>query len=215
MTSQPDDLETRRSAAFETLQEHYAHERLLDEDFETRLEQLQDATSVESVDRALEGLPEFDAEGRRVIRPYGEQALALRDEQGLMAEDAAADALLPAGADAPFAVSAAFGQTRRSGSWQAPRHVEANASFGEVVLDFRQAELLPGLTEVSANANFGSVRIIVPPDLPVECVGSATMGDFSGYSHSSSGRPESDPHLRIGGQAFFGSVEVRARPRLA
>lgn len=210
-----DDLEARRSAAFETLQGHYAYERLLEEDFEARLELLQAATSLSGVDAALEGLPEFDAEGRRVIRPYGQQALALRGEHGLTHPSTSSTALALSGGEAPLALSAAFGQTRRSGSWQAPRRVEANASFGEVVLDFRQAELLPGLTVVIANASFGSVRIIVPPDLPVECAGSATLGDFSGYAQSASGLPESAPRLRVEGQAFFGSVEVRARTRVA
>lgn len=209
-----DDLETRRSAAFETLQEHYAHERLLDEDFEARLELLQGATSVAGVDAALEGLPDFDAEGRRVIRPYREQALALRDEQGLTHPSAPSAALVASGGEAPLALGAAFGQTRRSGNWQVPRRVEANASFGEVVIDFRQAELLPGLTEVIANASFGAIRIIVPPDLPVECVGSATLGDFSAHAQTARDLPDSAPRLRIGGQAFFGSVEVRVRRRV-
>ena len=80
------------------------------------------------------------------------------------------------------------------------------------MLDFRDAQLGPGVTNVYVLAMMGGVEIIVPPGLRVESNGIGIMG---GFEHSgprvdvSSG---SGPILRISGVAIMGGVEIKEKP---
>lgn len=67
--------------------------------------------------------------------------------------------------------------TRRRGRWlPAPRHTGV-AFMGGFSLDFRDAELPPGTTEVRLYVMWGGMDVIVPPDLDVEVDGVAIMGN--------------------------------------
>ena len=69
------------------------------------------------------------------------------------------DSSLPARRSAPLShesFSAVFGQSTRTGRWSAPDRITAVAWFGEVKLDFREAEIASdGVVEVDATAVFG------------------------------------------------------------
>jgi len=132
---------------------------------------------------------------------------------------AASHALVPVGQSALVAaprkneqkVVAIFGNATREGSWSPAAQVRARAVFGNVVLDFREARLPPGLTEVHVSATFGNVEIIVPPGLAVETDGSGIFGNFE---HVDRAPPFSDPDaplLRVQGRALFGNVELETR----
>jgi hypothetical protein len=54
-----------------------------------------------------------------------------------------------------------FGNTSRTGPWAPPEEIRAVAGFGNVVLDFREADLPAGVTEVDAYAIFGNVVVKV------------------------------------------------------
>jgi hypothetical protein len=216
-----DDLETRRAALREQLGDHYAHERIHDHDYERRLEQLEAAGDEVDLAAVVADLPSFDEQGRRVITPYpaGHLSGAVLGG-GAMVAASTGSALeeRPAGAlaqsdDAPLALSTSFGTVQRRGEWDAPRQIVANVSFGEGKLDFRQARMMPGVTEVIANVSLGALKITVSPELPVSCVGDAVMGEFSRYERSAEGLPDDAPRLRISGKVFMGEVKVIARQR--
>lgn len=83
--------------------------------------------------------------------------------------------------------------------------------MGGVDLDFREARMGPGITEISAFALMGGVEIIVPPDLQVECSGIGIMG---GFDCSDEVRQSSDPDspiLKINGLAIMGGVDITVR----
>jgi hypothetical protein len=115
------------------------------------------------------------------------------------------DAMVPAGQR----VLAVFSSIERRGAWRVPRQMNVSAVLGSIELDFRDAQLEPGVTELHVRATFGSVEITVPPQLAVACEGTAIFGSFE---HRAGAAPDPDrPLLRIVGTAVFGSVEVRVR----
>src|SRR4029450_8989609 len=65
-------------------------------------------------------------------------------------------------------LTAVFSAVARRGEWLPPEELRVVASFGAAKLDFTEALLAPGVTEIHAFALFGSVELLVPPDLHVE-----------------------------------------------
>ena len=106
---------------------------------------------------------------------------------------------------------AIFGGFERKGAWTCPRSMRIIAAFGGAELDFREAELAPGVTALKITAMFGGVSIIVPPGLAVDCDASAIFGGFEEL-HRAPRRTDPDrPVLRITGFAMFGGVSIDTR----
>ena len=108
-------------------------------------------------------------------------------------------------------VVAALGGTKRKGRWSPARKNYAVSVMGGVQLDFREAALAPGVTEVKVYTVMGGVDIIVPPGLNVESHGMALLG---GFEHKGDTTMHPDPHaptLRITGLAIMGGVDVSVR----
>jgi len=128
-------------------------------------------------------------------------------------------------------LTAVFSSVARHGEWLPPEELRVFAGFGSAKLDLTQALLAPGVTEFQVYAVFGSVELLVPPDLEVELDASALFGSVerrdarggvSGFLSDQLRRvtggeveapaPDDDPPLlRITGQAIFGSIIVRVR----
>ena len=108
-------------------------------------------------------------------------------------------------------IAAVFGGVNRQGGWTAARHMRVVAVMGGVVLDFREARIAPGVTEVNVFAMMGGVHVLVPPDLAVELEGTAIMG---GFDHMERRPPVPDPDrpvLRVTGFAILGGVAIETR----
>ena len=126
-------------------------------------------------------------------------------------------------------VVSVFGGASRTGPWSPPEETRAVAGFGDVVLDFTQAELPAGVTEVDAYAIFGKVEIRVPASLEVELSGLALLGNVVHRSGKTGktrqklrrwlrlpepparvpdNRADADALLSVRGTAFFGDVVV-------
>lgn len=103
-----------------------------------------------------------------------------------------------------------FGGASRKGNWEPPSRLSVFCLFGGAELDFREADMLEGVTEVQIFCLFGGAGIKVPPDIDVETRG---QGIFGGFSHHAQRADEDDaPRLRITGLALFGGVEVKQKP---
>jgi len=103
----------------------------------------------------------------------------------------------------------------------------AVASFGDIKLDLRHAELRGGLTECVVIALFGNVDVIVPESLDVELDGFAVFGNLdhrpatrakvrellgslvggTGERLPDRAHPE-DAYVSVRGYAIFGNVSV-------
>ena len=139
-----------------------------------------------------------------------------------LGEGAPAQALVPAAPAAPVLSSssrvreqqslvAVLGGAVRKGHWTPPRRLRVVAVLGGAELDFREAALAPGVTEVYITAVMGGVNIIVPPHLSVEMEGVAVMG---GFEHSERAPVTPDPErpvLHVRGFALWGGVQIETR----
>lgn len=104
---------------------------------------------------------------------------------------------------------ALMGGVERRGHWTPARRTQLFALMGGAMLDFREARLGEGVTEVDIFACMGGVEIIVPPGLSVDVGGTAIMG---GFSHAApSPTSPGAPVLRVGGFVLMGGVEVKVR----
>lgn len=183
-------LDLEREQAIQLLCRQFALDRLTTQELESRLDAAYRAQSSEELRALTAGLPPVPLTATGAV--------------------AAARALeaLPAAHQRVFSI---FGTVKKRGDWEPAEHIRALAVFGELVLDFREARLRPGVTTVEVSAAFGAVRIIIPPGLHVECDGSAVLGEFTQNTSLSADAAVDAPTLRIVGTAMMGQVNVRMR----
>jgi len=106
---------------------------------------------------------------------------------------------------------AALGGVDRKGRWIPARDTYVVAVMGGVHLDFREALLPPGVTEVWLFTLMGGAEIVVPPGLAVESDGVAIMGGFEHLEDAPVHDDPDAPLLRLRGVALMGGVEVSIR----
>ena len=108
-------------------------------------------------------------------------------------------------------VVAVLGGSSRKGRWSPARKNIAVAVMGGAEIDFRDAVMGPGITELQVYTMWGGVEVIVPPGLHVESHGIAILG---GFEHAGDNIHTTDPHaptLRITGFACMGGVDITTR----
>ena len=106
-------------------------------------------------------------------------------------------------------VMSVLSNVSRNGEWVLPRLFRALAFMGEAKLDLTQVRLAPGTSEIEVRCFMGTVKIIVPHNLRVECAGTPLLGEFT-LKHVSKATPHPDaPLIRISGSALMGSVVVK------
>jgi len=111
-------------------------------------------------------------------------------------------------AESSYVIAVMAGAVRK-GNWEPPEDLRVLAVMGGSKLDFREADLLEGITEIQVLAIMGGVEIVVPPDVTVDMRGLGVMGGFPNLVHRA---PEEDaPVLRIRGLAVMGGVEVKVK----
>ena len=104
---------------------------------------------------------------------------------------------------------AILGGSDRAGPWEPPAELRIVAVMGGAKLDFREADLLEGLTEVHIVACMGGVQIIVPPDIHVDMTGFGFLGGFGSLRRTAPDRDS--PMLRVRGFALMGGVDVKVK----
>ena len=187
-----------RQKTIDVLCQHFATETLDNDEFERRVELAHRVDTVHELRRLVADLPALGT-----ISGSSQRAAPTHGLRG-----ATADPKLVS--DTQIAVGVMSGSSRK-GIWISPRHLWSVAVMGGVDLDFREARMGPGITEISAFALMGGVEIIVPPDLQVECSGIGIMG---GFDCSDEVRQSSDPDspiLKINGLAIMGGVDITVR----
>ena len=112
---------------------------------------------------------------------------------------------------APLRLEAKLSNLVRGGPLALPPRVQIRALLGNVELDWRGAEIQPGVTEVEVRNLLGNVEIRLPAHVRVEHQGSAFMGSFEcRQAHAEAPAPAgSHSVLRFIGRTTLGSVTVR------
>lgn len=184
-------LRDERERAIAALSDFFAQGDLDLDEFERRLALAHRATSTEELTALLADAPERKDEAVPAPLPQTTAlARGVRPKQWVVA---------------------LLGGARRGGTWTCARKLRVLAMMGGVELDFREARLGPGVTEVWVVAMMGGVQIIVPPGLPVEATGLGLMGGFDAIDRTPPVPDPERPALRIRGFALMGGVEVKTR----
>jgi hypothetical protein len=117
----------------------------------------------------------------------------------------------------------------RLGAWDPPETMRLVSVLGNIVLDYRDADLPLGVTTVECEVYLGNIEIIVPPDVDIELEGSVFLGNVDAKDSApekhlerlprdAGGDGEPDPHeddedewpvLVIDCSGLMGNVEVK------
>lgn len=187
----------RRQQVVEDLMEHFANDVLDLAEFERRLDVANSSRTLEELNGVLTDLPTSTALMRsaKLTPARGGSAVIVASE------DVRAHSLM----------IAVCGGTSRKGRWVPARRNTAVGVMGGVQLDFREAMLGPGVTEVNVFAMWGAVEIIVPPEMAVEVDGIAIMGGFDYETDTVLNRDPDQPLLRVKGLVVMGGAEIAVR----
>ena len=182
-------LRDRREAAIQRLADSFAADLLTLDQFDERVARAHGAATVAELDALVADLP----------------------------STAKSTALVPLAVDTALDTQATrrrivafFGSVERRGAWIAPERISVAAVFGGSVIDFREARFAAKSVTLDVRCVFGSLEVIVPPQLAVECDGSSIFGSIESHGGSAVADPDR-PVLRIVGTALFGSIEVQTR----
>jgi len=177
------------------LTDHFAKDDLDMEEFERRLTAAHRAENVAELDTLVADLPATAAAPATALVPAPKPAQ-----------------IVPASSVVDRRTMVAImGGFQRNGAWTAPRHLRIVCFWGGAQLDFREARMPEGATEISVFAMMGGVQLIVPPGLAVEMDGTAIMGGFE-HMERAPAEPDPDrPVLRIRGFVIMGGVSVQTR----
>ena len=97
----------------------------------------------------------------------------------------------------------------RAGDWILPRLFRAVAFWGDVKIDLTRARFGEGTSRIELMVIMGSVTVLVPPDVRVECDGDPIIGSFEMQGQKWSAPIPGAPTIHVTGTAFMGSVEVK------
>jgi len=187
-----------RQVTIDALCEHFANDAITIEDFESRVDAAHQATTTDELRELLRDLPSgnLPAVAGGALQPAGSHEYPA--------------ATFTHSKERGYAI-AVLGGSRRRGRWTPARVTHSVAVMGGVELDFREALLPPGVTEIRAYSVMGGVEIIVPPGLIVESHGIGIMGGFE-HAGDDFDRPgPTAPVLRISGIALMGGVDIKVR----
>jgi hypothetical protein len=185
----PAPLRARRDEVIRDLSTAFAEDHLSVDEFERRLDIAHRATALTELNALVSDLRIAPVQSSNVPAPRARSAspTEIPEEQNLVA---------------------IMGGVTRRGQWIPARHTHMYALMGGAQLDFREARLGQGVTELTIIACMGGVELIVPPDLIVDAGGTAIMGGFD-QSHESPGAPAGAPVLKVNGFVMMGGVEIK------
>jgi hypothetical protein len=187
LNPRPVPLEQTRQRIVEQLCDQYAAENLTDAGLEERLTRAYAATTLVDLQALVADLP-TEAPGTAAVA-YARPEMDTERQ----------------------VILAVMGGAERKGAWTPPRTLHVVTVMGGAHLDFRDARLSSGVTEVTCFVLMGGVEIVVPPGVHVELNGIALMGGFGQSGGRELPRDPNAPVLRIGGVAVMGGVELQVR----
>ena len=186
-----------RQTAIDVLSEAFAQDQIDVEEFEQRVELVGLAKTMEHLRTIVADLPPPPATAATTA-PGGREVV-LRPT------------LPPDQVPGDSVIVGIMGGGSRKGAWIPARTNWAVGVMGGCDLDFREAQLGPGVTEIRAFALMGGVSVVVPPDVRVECSGIGIMGGFDHKTTVTSTTDPGAPVIKVTGLAIMGGVEVTVR----
>jgi len=190
--------------------DYFASDSLSVDELERRLDRTHRASSLQELRAVLSDLPRGEERFEALVRgSSGDGSPSDSDTTPTRATSAELRRYAESRNSTDLALAVLGGSTRR-GRWLPAAKTTALSICGGVELDFREALLPPGLTEIQALALMGGIEIIVPPGTAVEAQGFAIMGGFEHLDHRLEDDPDR-PVLRVRGMAIMGGIEITVR----
>lgn len=183
-------LRERRTQVIALLSQAFARDLFEVDELERRMEVAQRALTVAELDTLVADVAPAERP-LPAVRPLDPSGAERAEQQHLLAM---------------------FGGVDRRGRWIVPRKLSVFCVMGGASLDFREADLGPGVTEISVVCMAGGVEILVPPNVAVDLAANAILGGFD-QSHRGLDALDAVPiaTLRITGLALAGGVSVETR----
>ena len=194
-------LKHTREVTIDALMEHFANDVMEIDEFERRVEAAHAAQTSDELKALLHDLP-----GSTNL-----PAVAGQETLPASAPPPSYQVTTASNVKENEFVLAVMGGGSRRGRWRAARKNTVVTVMGGAELDFREAVLGPGVTEVRIFALWGGTEVIVPPGMNVEVNGFALMGGFDHQTDESVAHDPAAPTLRITGVACMGGVDVNTR----
>jgi len=202
MSQEPEEgrapLSHTRQVTIDALCEHFANDVMSVEEFEQRVETAHNATTSEELKELLRDLP-------------GSGNLPVVADPSVPAPRSEYSIATAASVKEREFVVAVLGGSSRTGRWRPAEKNYAVAVCGGAELDFREAVMPPGVTELHVFTMWGGVEIVVPPGLNVESHGIALLGGFEHKADALESPDPGAPTLRITGVALMAGVEITVR----
>lgn len=181
-----------REVVIEQLKINFTHDNLLETEFETRLERANAAATKQELLVLVEDLPRLTDE-KNPTKALTQGSIALNT--GQVQETGSMLSIL--------------GGTTRKGLWRPARNTQAVSVLGGIDLDYTDAEMPPGVTELSVFCLLGGVDIKVPPGMNVEIQSVPILGGVDDKSEPSGS--SDDPVLRIRAVTILGGVDIKTK----
>ena len=207
-TDKPTTLRQAREATIDALCKGFAQESLTMSELERRLETARSARTRAELSRLLDDLPGQSVSMTAPAKPEEGRERAPAERPETKPAEAGSPAKPEARSSSHLAV-AVMGGTRRAGRWAPPSEMAAVALMGGVELDFRDAVLQEGVTEINCFAFWGGVEITVPPGVEVQSHGFALLGGFDQDAELETTPGPDAPIIRVNGFALMGAVEIK------
>ncbi|HET9625613.1 MAG TPA: DUF1707 domain-containing protein [Kofleriaceae bacterium] len=186
-------LRDRREQVISRLSEGYAQDLFDVDELERRLDLAHRAASVAELEVLVADLGEVAAPATTALVVAGPRAI---DDPGRAAKKK---------------LNVIMSSVERRGRWSVPKHMVLRSMWGHVELDFRDASLGPGVTEIEVLAVMANVEVVLPPNLAIDVDVSTFAGNVTERHRVP---PEADPArpmIRITGKVVFGNVEITTR----
>jgi hypothetical protein len=184
-------LRDRREQVIAVLSDNFAADVLDIDEFDARVEKAHGATTIVALDRLVLDLAPLPA----TAAVPATTALTVRDDPGRPETKG---------------MTAIMSGFERGGPWVVPRQLKTRLFMAGGVLDFREADFGPGVTELHVSCVMGGLEIIVPPQLAVDCEVSAVMGGVD-HRHASRAPDPGRAILRITGLVVMGGLDIQTR----
>ncbi len=200
-----------RQKTIDALCDSFARDELEIGELETRLEMAHRAQTAEQLSLILADLPPPPVPGSVPAKREAAAGTAMGGPAS-PSSDLAPRPTLPDDRISDHSVIVGImGGGARSGSWIPAKNNWAMGLMGGCELDFRDAQLGSGVTEVRVLAVMGGVEILASPDVHVECSGIGIMGGFGVSSHYRPPTHPDAPILKVTGLAIMGGAGVTVR----
>lgn len=190
-------IERLREQVIDQLKGNYAHNNIVIEEFERRLEIATASEDRYELLKVVQDLPAVQPSGEYPDQEWSQQPGNVTLNLGRVREE-----------DSMVAV---FSGVDRKGLWRPARSSKLLALFGGMDIDYSRAYMPPGETYVDAMCVFGGVDIIVPEGMNVEVHG---VPLFGGIENKTTGEYiPGAPTLHIRAFVLFGGMEIKPKKK--